>query len=54
MLTISGSANSKYAFLGCLRSVSLMVSYELGFGAALLSISLFFSYSFGFSVTPRD
>lgn len=35
------ASNSKYAFLGCLRSVSLMVSYELGFGAALLSISLF-------------
>jgi NADH:ubiquinone oxidoreductase subunit H len=35
------ASNSKYAFLGCLRSVALMVSYELGFGAALLSISLF-------------
>jgi len=39
-IMLSGwASNSKYAFLGCLRSVSLMVSYELGFGAALLSIS---------------
>lgn len=35
------ASNSKYAFLGSIRSVSLMVSYELGFGAVLLSISLF-------------
>nr|QKY64130.1 NADH dehydrogenase subunit 1 [Colemanosphaera angeleri] len=35
------SSNSKYAFLGCLRSVALMVSYELSLGAALLSIGLF-------------
>jgi NADH:ubiquinone oxidoreductase subunit H len=41
------ASNSKYAFLGCLRSVSLMVSYELGFGAALLSISLFLTDSSG-------
>jgi NADH:ubiquinone oxidoreductase subunit H len=41
------ASNSKYAFLGCLRSVALMVSYELGFGAALLSISLFLTDSTG-------
>ena len=35
------ASNSKYAFLGCLRSVALMVSYELSLGAALLSIGLF-------------
>jgi NADH:ubiquinone oxidoreductase subunit H len=41
------ASNSKYAFLGCLRSVSLMVSYELGFGACLLSISLFLTDAAG-------
>lgn len=41
------SSNSKYAFLGCLRSVALMISYELGFGAALLSICLFLVDSTG-------
>jgi NADH:ubiquinone oxidoreductase subunit H len=41
------ASNSKYAFLGCLRSVALMVSYELGFGAVLLSISLFLTDSSG-------
>lgn len=41
------ASNSKYAFLGCLRSVALMVSYELGFGAVLLSISLFLTDSTG-------
>lgn len=41
-IVLSGwASNSKYAFLGCVRSVSLMVSYELGFGAMLLCISLF-------------
>lgn len=35
------SSNSKYAFLGCLRSVALMVSYELSLGSALLSLGLF-------------
>jgi NADH:ubiquinone oxidoreductase subunit H len=35
------ASNSKYAFLGCLRSVALMVSYELSLGACLLSIALF-------------
>lgn len=35
------ASNSKYAFLGCLRSVALMVSYELSLGVALLSIGLF-------------
>jgi NADH:ubiquinone oxidoreductase subunit H len=41
-VVLSGwASNSKYALLGCVRSVSLMVSYELGFGAMLLCISLF-------------
>ena len=35
------ASNSKYAFLGCLRSVALMVSYELSLGSALLSPGLF-------------
>jgi NADH:ubiquinone oxidoreductase subunit H len=41
------ASNSKYAFLGCLRSVALMVSYELSLGAALLSIGLFLTDSTG-------
>jgi NADH:ubiquinone oxidoreductase subunit H len=41
------ASNSKYAFLGCLRSVALMVSYELSLGAALLSIGLFMTDSSG-------
>lgn len=47
VLLAGWASNSKYAFLGCLRSVALMVSYELGFGAALLSISLFLTDSTG-------
>nr|YP_009690014.1 NADH dehydrogenase subunit 1 [Haematococcus lacustris]QEG54846.1 NADH dehydrogenase subunit 1 [Haematococcus lacustris] len=47
ILLAGWSSNSKYAFLGCLRTVSLMISYELGFGAALLSISLFLTDSTG-------
>lgn len=47
VLLAGWSSNSKYAFLGCLRSVSLMISYELGFGAALLSISLYLTDSNG-------
>ena len=35
------ASNSKYAFLGCLRSVALMVSYELSLGACLLCVALF-------------
>lgn len=35
------ASNSKYAFLGCLRSVALMVSYELALGVCLLSVALF-------------
>ena len=34
------ASNSKYAFLGCLRSVALMVSYELAMGVALLCVAL--------------
>jgi NADH dehydrogenase len=41
------ASNSKYALLGSLRSVSLMVSYELGFGATLLCICLFLTDSTG-------
>lgn len=41
MMLAGWSSNSKYAFLGCLRSVALMVSYELSFGSALLSVALF-------------
>jgi NADH:ubiquinone oxidoreductase subunit H len=41
VLLAGWASNSKYGLLGCLRSVSLMVSYELGFGAMLLSVSLF-------------
>lgn len=37
------SSNSKYAFLGSIRSVAQMISYELGFGACLLSLCLFFT-----------
>lgn len=47
VLLAGWSSNSKYAFLGCLRSVALMVSYELGFGASLLSICLFLTDSTG-------
>ena len=35
------ASNSKYAFLGCSRSVALMVSYELCLCSALLSLGLF-------------
>ena len=47
VLLAGWASNSKYAFLGALRSVALMVSYELGFGAALLSICLFLTDSTG-------
>lgn len=47
-IVLSGwASNSKYAFLGCVRSVSLMVSYELGFGAMLLCIALFLTDTTG-------
>lgn len=42
------SCNSKYAFLGCLRSVSLMVSYELVISVCMLCIALFFNDGAGF------
>lgn len=35
------ASNSKYAFLGCLRSVALIVSYELSLGVCILCIALF-------------
>nr|YP_010846588.1 NADH dehydrogenase subunit 1 [Limnomonas spitsbergensis]WEV87801.1 NADH dehydrogenase subunit 1 [Limnomonas spitsbergensis] len=47
VLLAGWASNSKYAFLGCLRSVALMVSYELSLGAALLSIGLFLTDSTG-------
>nr|YP_009123596.1 NADH dehydrogenase subunit 1 [Dunaliella viridis]AJN90457.1 NADH dehydrogenase subunit 1 [Dunaliella viridis] len=47
VLLAGWASNSKYAFLGALRSVALMVSYELGFGAVLLSICLFLTDSTG-------
>jgi NADH:ubiquinone oxidoreductase subunit H len=47
VLLAGWASNSKYAFLGCLRSVALMVSYELSLGAALLSIALFLTDSTG-------
>lgn len=34
------SSNSKYAFLGCLRSVAQMISYEISFGLIILSVIL--------------
>jgi NADH:ubiquinone oxidoreductase subunit H len=40
ILLAGWSSNSKYAFLGCLRSVALMVSYELSLGSALLSLGV--------------
>jgi len=53
------ASNSKYAFLGCLRSVALMVSYELSFGAILLCLGLFITDSTGvkclnFADTPTN
>lgn len=32
------ASNSKYAFLGCLRSVAQMISYEISFGLIVLSV----------------
>lgn len=34
------ASNSKYAFLGAVRSAAQMLSYEVGFGMCLLSIFL--------------
>ena len=47
VLLAGWASNSKYALIGALRSVALMVSYELGFGAVLLSICLFLTDSTG-------
>jgi NADH:ubiquinone oxidoreductase subunit H len=47
VLLAGWASNSKYSFLGALRSVALMVSYELGFGAVLLSICIFLTDSTG-------
>lgn len=47
-IIISGwSSNSKYAFLGSLRSTAQMISYEISFGLILLTI---FCYSNSFSL----
>lgn len=43
------SSNSKYAFLGALRSSAQMISYEVSFGIILLSI-LIFTKSFNLTV----
>jgi NADH:ubiquinone oxidoreductase subunit H len=48
------ASNSKYAFLGCLRSVALMVSYELSLGSALLSLGLFTSDNTGMKCLNFD
>lgn len=32
------ASNSKYAFLGCLRSVAQMISYEISFGLIIISV----------------
>lgn len=37
-ITISGSANSKYAFLGSLRSTAQLISYELVLSSAILIV----------------
>ena len=40
MITIFGSANSKYAFLGSLRSTAQLISYELILSSAILLVIL--------------
>ena len=47
VLLAGWASNNKYALIGSLRSVALMVSYELGFGTALLSICVFLVDSTG-------
>lgn len=42
------SSNSKYALLGSLRSVALMVSYELPMGACILNVALYLADSTGY------
>lgn len=50
MILIAGwSANSKYAFLGSLRSTAAMISYELVLSTAILII-IFLTGSLNFSV----
>ena len=39
-ITTSGSANSKYAFLGSLRSTAQLISYELILSSAILLVVL--------------
>tara|TARA_Y100000780_G_scaffold179754_1_gene165258 strand:- start:12084 stop:12260 length:177 start_codon:yes stop_codon:yes gene_type:complete len=41
------SSNSKYAFLGALRSAAQMISYEVSFGIIIVNI-LFLSRSLNF------
>lgn len=40
IITAGWSSNSKYAFLGCLRSAAQMVSYEVSIGLILISVVL--------------
>lgn len=40
LLLAGWSSNSKYAFLGCLRSVAQMISYELGMSTVVLTVCL--------------
>ena len=46
-IIISGwSSNSKYAFLGSLRSAAQMISYEVSLGLIILTIVLFWIFKF--------
>ena len=47
-LTKIGSANSKYAFLGSLRSTAAMISYELILSSCVLII-IFLTGSFNYT-----
>jgi NADH-quinone oxidoreductase subunit H len=40
IITAGWSSNSKYAFLGCLRSAAQMVSYEVSIGLILITVLL--------------